>query len=378
MQSATTPLYLEHERPFIDLDAAGSDGKMYRKRFLVDTGGGTILLREVFARELGIPLTGERLIQEWDMSLEQVAPPSLFVGNLQLELYTNAFIIRQKNIGKPENEAGEMISGRALASYRLTLDFPRQQLTLSQRGNAWASGEMLLSPVHPGTGFARVEITIGCEEFGMLLDTGAGCTMVSPRIFEQWSKEHPEWPRTCGAFGSANKGTYQIDAGAKMMRIPQFQLGLSQVEGICVVARPIGERFEQLSTQMLTGPAIGTLGGNVLKHFRYEIDYVTGISHLKQQSLTDLHDLDMVGLSLYPQGAGLWGILALADGHDARLHSKIRAGDTLLEVNEIPITGWPLASVIDALHGVPGQTYSLLLERDGERLRVKAPVIQVL
>ena len=384
MQSATTPLYLEHERPWIDLEVEGRDEKRHRMRFMVDTGGGAILLTESMAEELGIVLTGNNLTEEWGMSLEPVAPPAFFLGNMRIDARTDAFVLRQKHSEHLHSSVPAMISGRALAGYRLTFDIPHQRFTISDLGNAWASGEMLLSPVHPRTGFARVEIEVAGEHYGMLLDTGAGCTMVSPRIFDHWSQEHPEWPQIRGAFGSANKGRRDLDEGARMMRIPQFSLGFSQLEGICIVARQGGNRLEEFSEQVLTGPAIGALGGNVLKHFCYEINYTTGVSHLRQQSQSDQQDLDMVGLSLCPGGDNGWAILAIAESNDPRLLTAVQVGDTLLEVDNQPVAGRPLEQVIDALRGWPGDRRILLLERGagapeaGTTYGVETSVVQLL
>jgi predicted aspartyl protease len=384
VQSATTPLYLEHERPWIDLEVEGRDEKRHRMRFMIDTGGDAILLTEAMADELGIVITGHNLIEELGMSLEPVNPPAFFLGNMRIDARTDAFVLRQKQTENLNGSLPAMISGRALAGYRLTFDIPHQRFTISDLGNAWASGEMLLSPVHPQTGFARVEIEVAGERYGMLLDTGAGCTMVSPRIFEHWSQEHPEWPQIRGAFGSANKGQRNLDEGARMMRIPQFSLGFSQLEGICIVARQEGNRLEASSEQMLTGPAIGALGGNVLKHFCYEINYSTGVSHLRQQSQSDQQDLDMVGLSLTPVEDGGWAILAIAESNDPRVLTTVQVGDLLLEIDNQPVIGRPLEQVIDALRGWPGDRRILLLERDvatpraGTTYRVEAPVVQLL
>jgi hypothetical protein len=336
------------------------------------------------ADELGIVMTGEQLVYKAGMGLEEIVAPPLFSGNMRIELRTEAFVLRPQYSKTASLDTFASISGRSLAGYRLTFDIPHQRFTLSDLSNPWTSGEMLLSPIHPETCFARVEVEIDETDYGMLLDTGVGCTTVSPGIFERWSQEHPDWPWIEGAFGTANQGQRIQDEGARMMRIPLFGLGSSQLPGICVVTRPVGEQYEQFSKQMLTGPAIGALGGNVLKHFCYEINYVTGVSHLRQQSQSEPYDLDMVGLSLYPAGAGRWGVLAVADQSDAGVRTMVQPGDMLLEVDRRPITGQPLQRAIDALRGWPGDMRILLLERGetspraGARYLVEASVVRLL
>jgi hypothetical protein len=55
-------LYLEHDRPFVDLEFTRPDGRARAARFWVDTGGGGFILKESLAKELDIPAgrAGER------------------------------------------------------------------------------------------------------------------------------------------------------------------------------------------------------------------------------------------------------------------------------------------------------------------------------
>ncbi len=60
----SAPLYLENDRPFIDLTVVG-EHRRSNGRFLVDTGGGGVLLTKELAVQPGLPLKGAADLEEW-------------------------------------------------------------------------------------------------------------------------------------------------------------------------------------------------------------------------------------------------------------------------------------------------------------------------
>lgn len=115
----------------------------------------------------------------------------------------------------------------------------------------------------------------------MLLDTGAGCTMISPRLLRRWQSEHPEWTYVQGAHGPARKGRRDLDEDAVMVCAPRVMLGPFALDNVWMVARQVGGNFEAFSSRMMTDPVVGALGANVLKSFRVEVDYATGLTYLE-------------------------------------------------------------------------------------------------
>ncbi len=179
-----------------------------------------------------------------------------------------------------------MISGRALSRYRVVFDFPSRRFELhdSNEADPGERGIPLPTPIHPTTMFPRIEVTIVGRVYGMLLDTGAGCAMISPRLLEAWRQEHPDWEFVEGARGPAIKGRPDLDEGAIMARVPELSLGPFQLRDVWMVTRRRGGNYEAFSERMMTGPAVGALGGNVLKEFRVEIDYGSGCTYLRPPS----------------------------------------------------------------------------------------------
>lgn len=301
-RDVTIPLRVEHDLPYIYLSVRGPAGALRRVPLLFDTGGGALLLSEALALDLDIRPTGESAVEEWGMSFEPIPPPPVDAAGVALDLEGPAFVVRGS--GAAGSGPGEVVAGRTLSRYRIALDFPRREFALSVPGSGAPRGASVPTPVHPGTRFPRVEIEVAGERYGMLLDTGAGCTMVSPGLFDRWAREFPEWPRATGALGTANKGRRDLDLGGRMVRIPRLAIGPFELAGVCAVARRAGGRFEGASPEMVTGPIVGALGCNALKLFRAEVDYASGTTYLEQRVQPDPGDMDLVGLSVYRRGDG--------------------------------------------------------------------------
>ncbi len=376
MQGITVPLYIEHNRPYIDLDILGSEDSPHEARFLVDTGGGSFLLPEAVAHKVGMLLTGKDLIREYGSYLECISPPRVFVGRMPLDLaQTDAFVVLEE--GAVKREYG-LIPGHILARYRVTFDYPHRQFMLTSPGPFVPRGKALPTPIHPESDFPRIEVEIDGQRYGMLLDTGASLTMISSTLLEQLATRHPDWPRASGgAIGTANMGERTVDEGVFMLRVSDLQLDLYTLKGNCAVSRPKA-RFEQWLSQWTTEPVVGALAGNVLKLFRIEIDYASGITYFEQHAQPDQHDMDLVGLTLCPQRDGTYSIVAVSDRNDPHVLQSVRVGDILLQVDALKVTGLSLPQVVDALRGEPGHMHLLLLERDGALLAVNVPTARIL
>jgi hypothetical protein len=376
MQGITVPLYIEHDRPYINLDILGSEDSPHETLFLVDTGGGSFLLPEAIAHKVGMLLTGKDLIRESGSVLERISPPRVFVGGMPLDLaQTDAFVVLEE--GAFKREYG-LISGHILARYRVTFDYPHQQFMLAAPGAFVSLGKAFNTPVHQKSSFPRIEVVIDGQRYGMLLDTGASCTMISSTLLEKWAARHPDWPvASGGAVGTANMGIRAVDEGVFMLRIADLQFGPFHLQGICAVSRPTGT-FEQWLSQWTTEPVVGALAGNVLKLFRVEIDYTSGITYFEQHAQPDQRDMDLVGLTLYPQRDGTYSIVAVSDRNDPHVLQSVQVGDILLQVDALKVTGLSLPQVVDALRGEPGHMHMLLLERDGTCLVVNVPTARIL
>ncbi len=274
------PLHIDSDRPFIDLSLM-TDSVSVEERFLIDTGGGGLLLTESLARRCGLSLSGKPGIEEWGLRLEEISRPKLLLAGEILQLNSPAFVILESGA----QGSGNMIFGRTLSQYHVVFDFPRRQFILRSPG-CTPEGAPIPTPVHDRTKFTRIEISIDGCSYEMLLDTRARCTMISPRLLRRWREEHPDWAYMEGVHGSARKGRRDLDAGAVMLCVLRATLGPFAIDDAWVVARTVGGNFEEFSARMMTNTAVGALGGNLLKFFRVEVDYTRGLTYLQREGIT--------------------------------------------------------------------------------------------
>ncbi len=373
-QAVTLPLEIEHNRPLIRLEVLRPDGATRQPiRCVVDTGGGSFIVSEPVARDLHLPFGQVFESEEEGGRFALTRLPPVWAGSLQLDLQgLQALILLDRSTIMPGQAVDALIPGRLLARYHLILDYPEGRLTLAEHGTVKPRGTPVPSPVHPESGFPRLEVVVDSEPLGMLLDTGASCTMISEGLFRRWKAAHPEWPVADGAFGPANMGGGPLDGASRMIRLPVLTVGPFRLEGLAAVSRSAGA-FEQRVSRLMTAPVVGLVGGNALRHFRVEIDYAGGVTYLEQHGAPDPIDTDMVGLVLQPHRNGTFTVSATTKD----LAELVHPGDRLLQVDGKAITGLSLPAAVDALRGTPGEGRTLLLERGGVRRVVQAKVRRI-
>ncbi len=372
---ATVPLYVEFNRPFVDLEFTRPDGSIRKARFWVDTGGGGFILTEPLAKELNLKL-GQVFSEEGE-KMALIDPPQASIGGMPLDLKdARAFvIIGAKNIMPGVNAEG-LFPGHILRRYHVIFDYPGRKFTLAKPGVLKPRGVQLPSPIG-STGFPRIEATIAGETFGFLLDTGASFTMISQELLNKWANQHADWPKVTGAVGAANMGLGNMEARGLQLRIPDFQLATFKLEGIGAISRPKGT-FENYMTQMMTSPIVGAIGGNVLNAFRIEIDYASGVTYLEKKASPNKYDADMVGLTVRAQPDGSYLVVAVSSRNPKEVIDAVQPKDKLIKVDKLEVTGAPLAKVIDSLRGKLQEKRTLVLERDGKSFTIVVPVVRIL
>ncbi|MGH7472006.1 MAG: hypothetical protein ACRENP_28980 [Longimicrobiales bacterium] len=269
---ATVPLLVEKNRPYITVTFRRPDGSTRSARFLIDTGGGGFLITEPLARDLALEL-GATSREEGTEFATVTKPPEALVGTLPLELNAGrVFVLIGKNNVLPNANAGHaegMLPGHVLARYHVVFDYPKATFTLARPGVLTPQGDPSPMPVSKQQGFPRTELEVNGVKHGFLLDTGASFTMVSDALLKTWGREHPDWPRHPGAFGeAATLGGQTLET----MFVPRGVWQSHQLEEFGVTSQREGT-FERYMSGMMTAPIVGALAGNVLKHFRLELDY---------------------------------------------------------------------------------------------------------
>lgn len=280
-ESVTVPLHIEGNRAFVDLTFSAADGSKRSARFWIDTGGGGFLLTETLARDLGLKW-GKTWQQEGKDFARVLEAPEPFLGEFPLEIVeSRVFVIVGSNNMLPTAAPGRAegkIPGHVLARYHVVFDYPNRLFILARPGVVQPIGEPLPMPVSDQMGFPRTEVEVAGVPYGFLLDTGASFTMVSEAILKAWGDQYPEWPRYNGAAGDAvTLGGQTLET----MFVPGAHWGTYEIREFGVVSQQEGV-FERGMSRMMTDSIVGALGGNVLKHFRIELDYAKQVLYLSQ------------------------------------------------------------------------------------------------
>ena len=131
--------------------------------------------------------------------------------------------------------------------------------------------------------------------------------------------------------------------------------------------------FDKIYSAKAGEPVDGMLGGNVLKRFRLAIDYPNRMTYWLQQAPLDTHDLDQVGLTLAREKA-VTTIAGIAQKNGADTVTGVAVGDKLLKIDGRDTATMTRGELLAALHGKPGETRHLTLERDSKPFEIDAPV----
>jgi len=123
-------------------------------------------------------------------------------------------------------------------------------------------------------------------------------------------------------------------------------------------------------------PVIGWIGGNVLKSFRVELDYAEHATFWLLQTPLDPHDLDQVPITINPEADGSFTVIGVAERNGQKLMDGVKPGDKLVQIGDLNARGATIGQVLEALHGKPGETRVLVLDRGGQPVRFTAAVAQ--
>ncbi|MGH8184098.1 MAG: hypothetical protein ACREPH_10620 [Rhodanobacteraceae bacterium] len=365
--TATIPMRVELNRPYIEVMLTGPTERSVRAHAWVDTGGGTIILSAGLASRMGLKAEGKPVKDGGDL-LAPTTVPTLDVGGKVLKLVdAHAFI----STGEPHllnhTDAGMALPGRYLRHYIVVFDYPAHVFTLADPGTYSPEGTAVKTSI--GGGMPVVHASVAGKSYAFLLDTGGQYCMISDAELGPWSKQHPAWPRVAGAYGPANMllgRTFEKNLG--MLRIPTIQWGPFRIEDAGAVSRPIGA-YENMMSETVGTPVIGSIGGNLLRHYKVTVDYPAQTVYLAGPTVVHAATPDMVGIMLEPATHGGYEIAGIATGV-----RNIKVGDRLLEVDGQDVTQAPFSRIVELLSGSPGARRTLLLQRGKTHTTVHATV----
>jgi len=110
-----------------------------------------------------------------------------------------------------------------------------------------------------------------------------------------------------------------------------------------------------------------------LQGFKLTVDYPNRMIYWLKQTDLDPHDLDQIGLTLKFKDNAYY-VAAIATQNGKPTVEGVRVGDKLMRVGEQKLEGAPWGTIFTALHGEPGESRTLVLEREGTQVTIRAKV----
>lgn len=376
-QNGCTSLYLAHDRPYVEVDLTTKSGNSRKARFLVSTGGSALVFTKRVGQDLGLLIDEDLYAQAGEHIFRRIQTPHMAIAGYHLNLgQTTAWMAPDPYIFHPGDDVDGVLPGFVLSRHTVTLNYTQQEINISSADNCSRRGEPVSFSLHSSGRFPCIEVTIAGERYRLLLDTGTSCSLFSQALLDEWTLDFPGWPHSLSPVGTANMGM-PGEEHATMVRIPRMMIGSILLQNVSAVSRATGTFEHSLSEQVGT-PIVGVLAGNVLRQFSIELDYQHNISYWEWSVDSYPYDMDMIGLTLFPHMDGTYSIIAVSECNHCYVRQAINVGDRLVQVDSLMVTGLPLARVVDALKGSPGQKYTLLLERDGELRCVSVATARIL
>jgi hypothetical protein len=97
------------------------------------------------------------------------------------------------------------------------------------------------------------------------------------------------------------------------------------------------------------------------------------MSYWEPQSALDCHDLDYVGLTLLSR-RGDYFVAGVATRNGRPAVTGVEVADKLVQIDALPTHGASREAIFAAMHGNAGVSRSLVLERAGSKIQVRARV----
>jgi hypothetical protein len=378
--SVTVPFILDHNRMLVDVEIQRADGTWRTARLWVDTGEPRFSMSEALARDLGIDLS--KLADN-----PEVPPPAqVRISGMLLDFSGVETLVG----GAPAWMFNAMhndghLSSRVLQRYQVVFDYPAGLLTIAAPGTFEHRGARAPAAVDAKTGIVQIDAVVDGDSLSFALDMGASYSFADADVLERLLKRHPDLPRMKGAAGCANMwGWWPPDEqNAPVVRVPEIMwggvrlsaVGLVGVAGVQPGGPPLGAWYSRKTAR----PVNGFLGPNAFKAFRVEIDYAGGAVYFEKGAAPDdMHDMDLVGLTLRPEDDGSYSVLGVASKDGKPAVEGAEAGDKLIQIGDLETTGATMGTVVDALRGAPGDIRYLLLERGGNKFRIETRVTRLM
>jgi hypothetical protein len=377
--SVTLPIKLDHNRMLVKAEIQKPDSSWRDILLWVDTGNPEFFISESLALDLGIDLSG--VSGNPDIRTVEVSEnPRIRMGSMFLNFEgTKIKIIMKPKWLFTTMHIDANLPSTVLMKYQVVFDYPRRKLILAQPGSIGHRGIYSPAIIHPVTGIVQLMANIYGDSLSFALDNGASYSFASDAVLEKILGHKPDCSKTRGALGCANIwGWWPAEAEWDIIRVPEIHWGSAILANVGLVGLPDSFPLAVWYSQKSARPVDGLLGPNAFRSYRVEIDYHDSAVYFEKGSDEDIHDMDIVGLTLRPETDGNYSVIGIAEKDGRPSVEGVKRGDILLRIDDLPVKNSTMGTVADALRGKPGDFHRLLLERNGQQYEVLGKVIRFL
>jgi hypothetical protein len=351
---------------YAELTFVRPDGTLHKALAFVDLGSPSMILAQALFQEL---------------QLDQKKPLTFYVGEMAVQVEASKVTSDTWlpfSIGDNRRVEALLPAG-VMQRYGVAIDYAHRTLTLATPGILKPAGIPLRCRVDEKTGLVVVNVAVSGRQYPITIDNGSAYTWLRKATVQEWLAVHPRWQRGIGAVGASNMRMADdaIEATGILVRIEEIKLGSLHLRKVGALAiGPSSSNWDFIDWYSRKNPVavIGWLGGNVLQGFRITIDYPNRMTYWLAQTELDSNDLDQVGLTLRSTGSEYF-VAGVVTQNAKSTVEGIQPGDKLLRVDGLPTDGATGSAVLSALHGKPGESRTLLLQRDSSRFTVRAKVV---
>jgi hypothetical protein len=362
--SGMAPFLFDGNRVYAELAFVRPDGTLHRALAFVDLGSPAMIVSKALFNALGLdkkPLTF--LVATMPVRLEagsvtfDTSLPYPIADNRQIEAVLPAGVVK---------------------NYQFVIDYAGHTVILALPGTLKPEGVPVPIHLDPQTGLAAVDATINGKSYPVTIDNGSAYSWLGKATVQEWLKMHPDWERGRGAVGTSNMRMEDdgIESTGILTRIPEVRLGslrIADVGALAIGPTTGNSEFIDWYRKKNAVPVIGWLGGNVLQGFRIMIDYPNHTSYWLKQRDLDPHDLDQVGVTLATRN-GAYFVTAVVTQNGKPTVEGVHVGDKIVQIGGLQTSIATWGAIFSAMHGKPGETRSLVLQRQGKTVIVQAKV----
>ena len=383
--SITIPFTLDHNRMMVDGEMRKSDGTWRKVLFWVDSGNPDFMISGELAKDLGLDLSGKKTGDNgYPLPLEIAPITEIRLGSQRLSFpgITTRVMFEPRWIFATIHIDGNIPSA-LLKHFHVVIDYPVKQISLERPGNTRVHGKKISASIDKKTGIIQMDGMIESDSISLALDIGASFSFISEGQLKKLAEAYPEWPAYTGAAGCANIwGWWPDEDRWTVVRIPELRFGEVSLKEVGIGGLPNffsgGKSLGEWYSKKTAKPVDGILEPNAFKGCCIEIDYENNKVYITKTGNSDLHDMDVVGITIGLDPDAGYQVIGVVKKNGQAMVSGIEAGDLLLQIGNFKTSGETMGRVVDALRGKPGEMKILLLQRKDNKFEVNAKVERLL